>query len=364
VKTLKLSRRQIVLSLAFGLQLPALFLIQAIAGWWCIPVVAAAVVLSLSFVRSLDGPYLIQPKSPKHLYLGLWPFFAWWAGCLAAVPLALIIIPVGLLVGHFAWAVIAVLAVAAVTGLRAVVRTPRVHEVEVAFADLPDELDGYRIAQISDVHCGVFAPEARVASWARQTTALGADLIAVTGDLIVRGAEYVDAVARGLGELAAPDGVYVAMGNHDYWGGGEPLVQALEHEGMVVLRNSSRVLRERLFLAGVDDSWSGRSQPMAALDRKPAGGFSVLLAHDPDDFDEAVKHGARLVLSGHTHGGQLGVPFFTQRWNAARFAHQYSLGHYRKDGASLYVNAGIGTSGPPIRIGVRAEIAVITLRKG
>ncbi len=104
-------------------------------------------------------------------------------------------------------------------------------------------------------------------------------------------------MARALGHLAAPEGVFVAMGNHDYWGGGEPLVQALEKEGLIVPRNAAHAIQRggaTLLLAAVDDTWSGRAQVTRALGERPAAAFPVLLAHDPELFDEAIRHGARL----------------------------------------------------------------------
>ncbi len=361
------SRRRLITLVAVGAQLPALLIVTLASGGWGALGLAPAIALTASFLVALEGPYAINPKNELHLYLGLWPFFAWWTACAAMLPLALVVVPLVKLAGFsLAHGTGVAAGLAAAVGLQAVRRRPRVLERTMTFADLPPELDGYRIAQISDVHCGTFAPESRVASWARQVTELDADLVAVTGDLIVRGDSHLDAVARALGQLRGRDGVFVAMGNHDYWGGGERLVHALQREGLHVLRNGARAIRRggaTLLVAAVDDSWSGRAHLPSALARRPADAFPILLAHDPDLFDEAARHGARLTLSGHTHGGQIAVPFFAERWNLAQLVHRYSLGTYRIGDAILYVNGGIGTSGPPIRIGVPSEITLITLRR-
>jgi predicted MPP superfamily phosphohydrolase len=95
---------------------------------------------------------------------------------------------------------------------------------------------------------------------------------------------------------------------------------------------------------------------------RPAGTPAILLAHDPNLFPRAAAAGAALVLSGHTHGGQLAVPGFARRWNLARMITSFTSGLYEEGGATLYVNRGLGTTGPPIRLGVRPEIAVLTLR--
>src|SRR5262249_21297126 len=135
-----------------------------------------------------------------------------------------------------------------------------------------------------------FAPERRVADWVRRANQQDVDLVVVTGDLIAHGNDYIDAVARALGGLRARDGVIACMGNHDYFGDAERLVAALEAAGIRVLRNCwHRIARggDGLIVAGVDDSWIGRADVAAALARRPAGEFTLLLAHDPDLFVQA-----------------------------------------------------------------------------
>jgi predicted MPP superfamily phosphohydrolase len=134
-----------------------------------------------------------------------------------------------------------------------------------------------------------------------------------------------------------------------------------------VLRNEGITLRRgtsQLFLAGVDDTWTKRASVSRALSGCPKGTRSVLLAHDPDLFAEAATHGASLVLSGHTHGGQIALPFFARYVSLARIAHRQYLGIYRQGDATLYVHPGLGTTGPPIRLGAAPEVAVLTLRAG
>jgi predicted MPP superfamily phosphohydrolase len=156
------------------------------------------------------------------------------------------------------------------------------------------------------------------------------------------------------------------MGNHDYFGAGEPLVRSLEDNGIQVLRNRAHVLERgdaRLVVAGVDDTWSGRAELPRTLARRPAGAFTLLLAHDPDLFPEAAALGARLTLSGHTHGGQIAVPFLARKLNLARLMSRFTAGTYWRNGCALYVNRGVGTSGPPIRVGVPGELTLLTLRR-
>jgi predicted MPP superfamily phosphohydrolase len=175
----------------------------------------------------------------------------------------------------------------------------------------------------------------------------------------------VEVVARALGGLRARDGAYVAMGNHDYYTDGEHLVRTLEREGLTVLRNRGLALERagsRLYLAGVDDTWSHRDDLDRALAQRPAGVPTVLLAHDPDLFPQAQGRGVELTLSGHTHGGQLAFPGI-RSLSLARLFTRWTSGIYRRGRSWLYVNHGAGTTGPPARLGAPPEIAVITLRR-
>jgi uncharacterized protein len=116
---------------------------------------------------------------------------------------------------------------------------------------------------------------------------------------------------------------------------------------------------ETLRIGALDDTWTGRDDLTATLrDGLP----HVVLAHDPDLFEAAAKQGVPLVLSGHTHGGQVAVPFLAERFNPARLRHRHTLGLYRDGDAYHYVHGGLGITGPPVRLGVPPEIAILTLR--
>ena len=157
------------------------------------------------------------------------------------------------------------------------------------------------------------------------------------------------------------------MGNHDYFGGdGEPLMSLLHRAGARVMRNDGDVLERgdgRVFLAAIDDTWTRRADLERALRDRPSDVPTILLAHDPDEFRAAAKRGVDLVLSGHTHGGQVAVPFFARRYNLSKLSHHYHLGLYRRGKSTLYVHPGLGTTGPPVRFGVAPAIVEITLRR-
>lgn len=237
--------------------------------------------------------------------------------------------------------------------------------VEVPIRGLDKDLDGYTIAQLSDLHIGAFTPKWWAQRWIEAANAASPDMIAVTGDMVTSGVAFHEDIADLIGGLRAKDGVFVVMGNHDYFGEGEPLVSLMREKGTHVLRNEGRVMDRdgaRFFLAGVDDTWTKRANLEAALAERPDGMPTVLLQHDPDRFPHAVKKDVALVLSGHTHGGQVAMPFFARHINASKLAHHYHVGVYTKDASTLYVHPGLGTTGPPFRLGAAPAIVFLKLR--
>jgi predicted MPP superfamily phosphohydrolase len=352
---------------ALGAQIPAILTLGRLVGGFAV-VLAAAGLVTLPFVYStLTNPFQHQVTSRRRLLLTQWPFYLWWTVCLTHflfAPLAIIVAAVSPL--SLSQALAGAGALSVIAGLAALRRTPRIVTQRIAIADLPPELEGYRIAQLSDLHCGPFTPRERVRRWVARANELGADLIAVTGDLITSGEEYVEAVAAELGALRAPDGVLGCMGNHDYFTDGDQLAAALERHGMKVLRNRGVTVARgaaRLYVAGVDDTWTRRQDMPAALRARPAGAPVVMLAHDPSLFVEATTHGVDLTLSGHTHGGQVAVPGATRHLNLARIITPYTAGFFHEGRSTLHVSRGLGTTGPPVRLGARPEIALLELRR-
>ena len=238
-------------------------------------------------------------------------------------------------------------------------------KIEIPVRGLAPQLDGYTIAQLSDLHIGAFTPLWWAKRWVRAANAANADVVVVTGDMVTSGVAFHEDIAELVGGLRAKQGTYVIMGNHDYFGEGEPLVTLLRERGAHVLRNEGVVLQRdggRIFLAGMDDTWTKRANLDASLAARPEGVPTVLLAHDPDRFPHAVKRHVDVVLSGHTHGGQIAMPFLGRFINASKLAHRYHIGLYEEGDSTLYVHPGLGTTGPPMRLGVAPVIALVTLR--
>jgi predicted MPP superfamily phosphohydrolase len=155
------------------------------------------------------------------------------------------------------------------------------------------------------------------------------------------------------------------MGNHDYFGEGEPLVSLLAQRGVRVLRNEG-VLLERegkpVYLAGIDDTWTRRDDLDRALRERPDAATTILLSHDPERFTQAAARDVALTLSGHTHGGQIAFPFLSRWVSLSHLTHSFHQGLYKKGDATLYVHPGLGTTGPPMRLGVAPAVVILTLR--
>ena len=190
------------------------------------------------------------------------------------------------------------------------------------------------------------------------------DVVALTGDYVTSGVRFHEDIAAALGGLRATEGVFAVMGNHDYFGEGEPLMSLLRDRHIMLLRNEHRVIERdgaRLCLAGVDDVYTRRIDVDAALRGRDEEIPLIVMAHDPCTFPALARRGAALVLSGHTHWGQVAVPFLARHLNYNALHVEHHAGRYRIDDSQLYVSAGLGTTGPPLRLGAAPEIVVIDL---
>jgi predicted MPP superfamily phosphohydrolase len=347
-----------------GAQLPAFVVLRALTGhWWLALLVPIA--LSLPYLPLLEQPWHPPAPGPAHRTF-LLGFFSWWAACLSGWLLLPLVLLAGKLAG-LSWhtSLLAGSALSLAAGVRAVWHQPRVVRMTLDIPGLPAAFDNYQVVHLSDVHCGPWTRPPQVRRWVERINAMSPDLVAVTGDLITTGSEYVSAVSQALGGLRARDGVFACMGNHDYFTDGEAFARSLDRAGLQVLRNRGQSIErdgERLYVAGADDTWTHRADLPAALHARPPEVATLLLAHDPMLFPEAAAAGVELMLSGHTHGGQFAVPGFHRRLNLARFASLFTVGIYRAGRSILHVSRGAGTTGPPIRLGAPAEISLLTLR--
>ena len=245
--------------------------------------------------------------------------------------------------------------------------------LRVEIPGLHDDLAGLRIVQISDLHIGNGLEEARLDRMVERTNALDPDVLVLTGDLFDFDPSHVEDGARRLSRLRARHGVYAVLGNHDTYAGVDLVVDALARHAPNIRLLRDEIVRlpveKPLFLAGVEDpghSWSARGVHLDGLARvgaaRPSEGPVVLLVHRPEAFAQAESLGFPLVLTGHTHGGQLALPTPGGRYNLARIVSPFTRGLYRKNGTTMYVNRGLGVGGPALRINCAREIATIELQ--
>jgi predicted MPP superfamily phosphohydrolase len=247
-----------------------------------------------------------------------------------------------------------------------------VNELRAPLKGLSPSFEGLRIAQLSDVHLGALMSAESIATHVDKVNRLGADLIVITGD-ITDGLDHADSTFPALGRLAAPHGVVVILGNHDVATGVSAVKEALEkHTSFTVLDDEiHEVIRgtSRLWIVGLMDrglDWARGLRRCDVLERLvamvPSAEPRIVLSHRPDLFPHAVELGCNLVLSGHTHGGQVGFPWGrNQTATLARFMTPFPRGTYRLGDALLHVNLGLGMTGQPVRVGTPREITLITL---
>ncbi|HJV79394.1 metallophosphoesterase [Noviherbaspirillum sp.] len=267
------------------------------------------------------------------------------------------------------WSAIAVPALAAAVTLVGFInarRLARVVDVEVPIENLPQELHGFTIAQISDIHVGPTIKHGYLDAIVEAVNRLDADLIAVTGDLVDGSVRQLAPHTQPLSKLAARHGVYFVTGNHEYYSNAYDWIAEVQRLGLKVLMNEHVVLQHEgapLLLAGVTDysahhfDESHRSDPHAALAGAPRGmAVKVLLAHQPRSATAAAEAGFDLQLSGHTHGGQ----FFP--WNFfVPMQQPYTAGLNRLGKLWVYTSRGTGYWGPPKRFGAPSEITRVRL---
>ncbi|GLH73081.1 metallophosphatase [Geothrix limicola] len=260
-------------------------------------------------------------------------------------------------------------------GSREAYGDPRITRLPLAFPDLPEGLDGLRLAQLSDLHAGPLIGPATLRRWRELAEREQPELLLFTGDLVDSRPEELEALLVAFQGWNPPLGRFAILGNHDYFDDPRPIWRDLEAAGIRCLENAATLIPRgdaTLALMGLQDPMArnGRfrrmvfgpgPRPAEAARDLPADAFRICMNHRPSEWEQALAAGARLTLSGHTHGGQINpIPGIS----SARLIGPRTQGLFREGEDLLYVSRGLGVVGLPMRIAAPPEIVIITLKRG
>lgn len=270
------------------------------------------------------------------------------------------------------WTLLAVLTLLTALGLWAFWIEPSrltVHRETLRIPRWHSEHENLKVAVLTDLHVG--SPHTGLDKLRRvveRTNAERPDVIVLLGDYVIQGVwggEFVgpEESAGELRSLRAPHGVFAVLGNHDWWLDGERVATALKGAGITVLENEAvRVERDgrAFWVAGLADLWTRKPDPAGVLQKIISDDPVIYITHNPDIFPE-VPERVSLTLAGHTHGGQVNLPFIGRPIVPSKFDQRYAMGHVVEGGRHLYVSGGVGTSIYPVRFRVPPEVVVLTL---
>lgn len=243
-------------------------------------------------------------------------------------------------------------------------RWVQVTRPRISIPDLPAAFEGLTIGHITDVHHGPYLSIERVQEIVELAAGLTPDLWAITGDMVHRSPEYIEPVWQAFGRLEAPLGVWCVMGNHDHWEGIEASRAAVQAAGIECLDNTHTVLRrrgERLWLAGVGDRWCDDQLLSQALEGLPREAVALMLAHNPEVAEEMEDPRVKLMMAGHTHGGQVALPLYGPLVVPAK--RRYAAGLVGTDVSQVYISRGLGMATVPFRLNCRPELPVHELTR-
>jgi hypothetical protein len=245
-------------------------------------------------------------------------------------------------------------------------RSIEVTHTTIEFSQLPTAFDGLKIVFLTDFHCSPLTPPAFLERVIEKVNQLEPDLILLGGDYISEGTDFIQPIETLLACLDAPLGVYGVLGNHDFDADVCAVRTALQRAGIVELTNTNIWLTRadsRICIAGVGDLWEDAQDIHAALQGAVKGDMVILLSHNPDFVMELDDARVCLVLSGHTHGGQIHLPGIGPLINNSRYGRRLSSGLISFSSFQLYVSRGLGTVMVPFRYHCAPEIVLLTLRQ-
>jgi predicted MPP superfamily phosphohydrolase len=337
-----------------------LFIIVAIAGnvmWLFLPMLNARTDFS-RVVRATLGP----------------PWFAWLCFVLLdSIFVALVVAawaPFGRrrrLRDFARWpsrAFLALIIIGSAAGFYQAIVPLRVERVPVGIRDLPQELEGTRIALLADLHVGLFTRRSRLEQIFRTTSSLRPNVAIIAGDLIDDDPYFLSKLLAATRAVDSSIPLLAVFGNHEMYGAPHEVIEGLRGTRIRLLVNQGVPLG-RAWIAGISD-YAAREAALrpdldAALSSKPADSLPILISHQPKSFDDARRRAIPLTLVAHTHGGQCG--FRPLRWSLAGLFLPYHMGLYQRGASQLYVNTGTGFWFLPFRLGMTSEITLVELRR-
>ena len=242
----------------------------------------------------------------------------------------------------------------------------QINRYELEVDNLPAGFEGFKIVVFGDIHKSPIVSSGHVRKCIALINSLEPDIVLNTGDFITDKAEYIYEIVEPLKSINSKYGVFASPGNHDYWADIDIVKKGLEDAGISLLVNENRSIEknkntERIWIVGLDDMWGGRINTFEAFKNIPEDDVKFLIMHNPDYFIELADFGIDLVMAGHTHGGQVSIPFFGPPLVPSQYGKKYASGFV--ESGKMYVHKGIGTWKIPVRFLSRPEIVLFTLHK-
>jgi len=238
----------------------------------------------------------------------------------------------------------------------------KIEDITVPLSGLPPALDGFRVLQVSDLHCGPDLGPKDLRRAVDTAADLNPDLVVVTGDFVYETMDQLLLCRQELSRLVEIAPVIACLGNHDHWIGADLVTAILEESGIIVLRNESQRVSQGLWAVGLDDVWENSADLERGLSEVPPDACVILLVHEPDFADTVAQDGrVDLQVSGHSHGGQVRFPFVGPPI-VPYLGRKYVSGLYQCGMMWLYVNRGLGMTRPAVRLNCRPEVTLLTLR--
>lgn len=258
-------------------------------------------------------------------------------------------------------------------GILSTTSNVKVHSVKLDLFNFPELLKNFKIVQISDLHAGSYYSIEQFREVRQTVNSLNPDIVVITGDFVNFHRAELDVIKDELLAISSKYGVYGCLGNHDHYVAPEEFqafLDDLENCGVRVLMNDNVSIDTGIGvvqIAGVDNT--GMKQNFADFDKALVGlnesNSTFLLCHDPNNWEKSIvgKRKVDLTLSGHTHGGQFGVNILGHEISPASFVYKQSAGLYQIKDQYIYVNRGVGMTGPPFRVGVNPEVTFFVLNR-